>query len=56
MNLKDVAGAVDAGNALSSGVTKFRIYMWIEGQDVDCENYAANSDIEYNLSFSLDPF
>ena len=56
MNLKDVTAAVDGGNALSSGVTKFRIYMWIEGQDVDCENYAANSDIEYNLSFSLDPF
>ena len=56
MNLKDVVDAVDAGNALSSGVTKFRIYMWIEGQDVDCENYAANSDIEYNISFSLDPY
>lgn len=56
MNLKEVTAAVDAGNALSSGVTKFRIYMWIEGQDVDCENYAANSDIEYNISFSLDPY
>lgn len=56
MNLKNVTAAVSGGNALSSGVTKFRIYMWIEGQDVDCENYAANSDIEYNISFSLDPY
>lgn len=46
----------DAGVALSAGVTKYRIYMWVEGQDVDCENFASGSFAEYNLSFSLDPY
>ena len=37
---------------LTAGVTKMRIYMWIEGQDIDCENNATGSDISYNLQFS----
>ena len=37
---------------LPAGVTKMRIYMWIEGQDIDCENNATGSDISYNLQFS----
>lgn len=45
-----------AGNALDSGITKLRIYMWVEGQDVDAENYAAGTFVEYSVSFSLDPF
>lgn len=38
---------------LSAGITKVRIYMWIEGQDVDCENDASGSDLSYNLQFSI---
>lgn len=26
---------------LSKGVTKIRVYFWVEGQDVDCENNAS---------------
>ena len=37
---------------LPAGVTKMRIYMWIEGQDIDCENNATGSDISFNLQFS----
>ena len=40
--------------ALSAGVTKVRVYMWIEGQDVDCENNASGTDISYNLQFTID--
>ena len=39
-----------------SGATKYRVYMWIEGQDIDCENNASGTDLEFNLSFSLDPY
>lgn len=46
----------EAPVALAAGVTKYRIYMWVEGQDIDCENYASGTDISYELSFSLDPF
>ena len=37
---------------LKAGVTKMRVYMWIEGQDIDCENNATGSDISFNLQFS----
>ena len=38
---------------LEAGVTKVRIYMWIEGQDVDCQNDASGSDLIYSLQFSI---
>ena len=44
------------GNLLSAGATRYRIYMWVEGQDVDCENYASGTGLLYNLSFSLDEY
>lgn len=40
--------------SLSAGVTKVRVYMWIEGQDVDCENNASGTDISFNLQFSTE--
>lgn len=38
---------------LSAGITKVRIYMWIEGQDYDCENTASGTDISYNLQIQV---
>src|SRR5574344_1810406 len=37
---------------LSKGVTKIRVYMWVEGNDVDCENNASGSNITYNVILS----
>lgn len=37
---------------LEKGVTKVRVYMWVEGQDVDCEDYASGGDLTFNLQFS----
>lgn len=37
---------------LNPGVTKIRVYMWIEGQDVDCENGASGGGISFNLGFT----
>ena len=44
---------------IGSGITKVRIYMWVEGQDVDCEDNAASTatvikGLAYNLAFTLD--
>lgn len=39
--------------SLSSGVTKVRIYMWVEGQDIDCENNASGGNISFDLQFSI---
>ena len=55
-NLQFPTDAKENGYALNNGVTKFRIYMWVEGQDIDAENFASGSYLEYNLSFSLDPY
>lgn len=38
---------------VSAGVTKIRMYMWIEGQDVDCENTASGTDITFNVQFTV---
>ncbi len=40
---------------VNSGITKVRIYMWLEGQDVDSENKASYGDITYYLEFTLNP-
>ena len=39
---------------LNRGITKVRVYAWIEGQDVDCENKAAGSSFVFNLHFTHD--
>ena len=38
---------------LKPGVTKLRIYMWIEGQDIDCENKASGGTLIFNLGFEV---
>ena len=38
--------------SISAGVTKVRVYAWLEGQDVDCENNASGSDITFNVKLS----
>jgi hypothetical protein len=40
---------------LESGITKIRVYLWIEGQDVDCENNASVGNISFNLQFTTNP-
>lgn len=39
---------------VSQGITKVRVYIWIEGQDIDCENSASlGSGIAVNLAFNV---
>lgn len=38
-----------------AGITKIRVYVWIEGQDVDCENEAAVGGMSLNLQFTTNP-
>lgn len=33
-------------------ITKVRVYFWVEGQDVDCENGASGGNIVLNLQFT----
>lgn len=38
---------------LQPGITKIRVYFWIEGQDVDCENTVSGHNISLDFGFSL---
>ena len=40
---------------ISAGITKVRIYMWLEGQDVDSEDRASHGDVRFYLEFTLNP-
>lgn len=36
---------------IESGITKIRVYVWLEGQDVDCEDAANYGNLAINLQF-----
>ncbi len=38
--------------SIPKGITKIRIYMWIEGQDVDCEDNANTGNFSFNLQIT----
>lgn len=38
---------------IPAGITKVRVYMWLEGQDVDMENNASASKLSYNLELTM---
>ena len=40
--------------SLPAGVTKYRVYMWVEGQDIDCENNATGSNISFKIELSTE--
>ena len=39
--------------SIPAGITKVRIYMWLEGQDVDMENKTSGSALRYNLELAM---
>jgi hypothetical protein len=39
---------------LKQGITKLRIYIWIEGQDVDCRNSIGGAQLGAALAFTID--
>ncbi len=43
-----------AGFTLTKGITKVRVYMWIEGQDVDCENSASGGNATFGLQITTE--
>lgn len=40
----------DLITTVSAGITKIRVYAWVEGQDVDCENEASGSGVTFSIS------
>ncbi len=46
-------GAQESFYELKKGINKFRIYIWLEGQDIDCVNDISFGDFKVDLSFSV---
>jgi hypothetical protein len=38
---------------LSKTYSKMRVYIWLEGQDVDCINNISNGDFSVTLQFAV---
>ncbi len=49
----DQDAAEDKYFELPVGITKVRVYIWMEGQDVDCINSVAGSDLIADLKFYI---
>jgi len=49
-----MADKQNLGIELVAGVTKIRVYMWIEGHDYDCQDFASGTDLAFNLGFTID--
>ena len=45
------SGSTDV--SLKAGITKVRVYLWIEGQDIDCENTASGSNLSFDIQFAV---
>lgn len=50
----DQAAASDKSFTLNAGITKMRVYIWVEGQDVDCRNSIAGAAFTAALNFTID--
>ena len=48
------ATPANATVSLGAGVSRVRVYMWMEGNDVDCANDVAGSTINFNLVLEID--
>jgi len=46
------ADAYESAFTLNKGITKVRVYMWLEGQDVDCENNASGGGVTFSFQMS----
>ena len=50
----DQAAASAKSFVLNAGITKMRVYIWVEGQDVDCRNSIAGAAFTAALNFTID--
>lgn len=46
--------ASSAALPVQAGITRVRVYMWMEGNDVDCANDVAGSTFNFNLVLEID--
>lgn len=49
----DTAAATAKSFSLKAGISKMRIYIWVEGNDVDCRNSVAGAALSVALKFTI---
>ncbi len=54
MSTRPVTTADNATISVAGGISRVRVYMWMEGNDVDCANDVAGSTINFNLVLEID--
>lgn len=52
--IKDTDNASNKAFNLDAGITKVRVYIWVEGQDVDCLNSVSGAAFTAALKFTID--
>jgi len=48
------ASASQKALSLNAGITKLRVYIWMEGNDVDCRNSVGGASLSVTLKFTID--
>ncbi len=54
IKLNNTAAASAKSFELKAGVTKMRVYIWVEGNDIDCRNSVAGAALTAALKFTID--
>lgn len=52
--IKSTATSSAKSFELQAGVTKMRVYIWVEGNDIDCRNSVAGAALSAALKFTID--
>lgn len=52
--VRNSAAASEKSFQLKAGVTKMRVYIWVEGNDIDCRNSVAGAALSAALKFTID--
>ncbi len=50
----DQSAASAKSFTLKAGVSKMRVYIWVEGNDIDCRNSVAGASLSVALKFTID--
>ena len=52
--VRDTDAASVKSFTLNAGVTKMRVFLWVEGNDIDCQNSIAGAAFTAALKFTID--
>ncbi len=54
IKVNETSSRTETSFVLPGGVSKVRVYIWVEGNDIDCQNSVAGSVLQVALKFTID--